>query len=95
MMMIFPTAEDVVGSIGECRFLMDNTKSFPLVKAFCDPPVIFASILYAFSTFKLPAQKKIMHLYKRAPRRRRRRSTSIIIVLLKWKNSMRKKEMVG
>ena len=63
MLMIFPTAEDVVGSIGEFRLLMHNTKSFPLVKAFCDPPVIFAPILYAFSTFKLRGQKKIVFYY--------------------------------
>ena len=41
-----PTVKEIVSSIWERRFLMDNTQSFPLVKALCDPPDKFESSVY-------------------------------------------------
>ena len=89
------TAEDIVGPIRERRLLMDNPQSFPLVKAFCDPPGSFAFcgsknsfiVHDLYGLLGLRQFKRVMHLYKRAPSSTTRRSTSIIIVILKWNNS--------
>ena len=37
------TVEEIVRPIGERRLLMDNTQTFPLVKALSDPSDTFAS----------------------------------------------------